>query len=238
MASPSATRIRGIVFDMDGTLCKPQNHMFGEMRNALSIGKEIDILDHVYALPTEDQQKEAHEKIQAIERKAMTEQEPQPGLVELMEWCDRGRLRRGICTRNFDTPVTHLIATHIPPHLNPFDPIVTREFRPPKPSPEGIWHIARSWDIQIPPTSNASTIPNPGSYRSSRPPQIPVLMVGDSIDDIIAGYEAGATTVLVESEGKEELKEDARVDVVVSRLDEIICLFESGKFKVDGVQEV
>ena len=53
-------------------------------------------------------------------------------------------------------------------------------------------------------------------------------MVGDSIDDIIAGYEAGALTVLVRSEGKEELEVDSRTDVVVSRLDEFVGLLEGG----------
>jgi phosphoglycolate phosphatase-like HAD superfamily hydrolase len=53
-------------------------------------------------------------------------------------------------------------------------------------------------------------------------------MVGDSIDDIIAGYEAGALTVLVRSEGKEELEVDPRTDVVVERLDELVGLLEEG----------
>jgi phosphoglycolate phosphatase-like HAD superfamily hydrolase len=53
-------------------------------------------------------------------------------------------------------------------------------------------------------------------------------MVGDSIDDIIAGYEAGALTVLVRSEGKEELEVDSRTDVVVSRLDELVGLLDGG----------
>jgi phosphoglycolate phosphatase-like HAD superfamily hydrolase len=53
-------------------------------------------------------------------------------------------------------------------------------------------------------------------------------MVGDSIDDIIAGYEAGALTVLVRSEGKEELEVDSRTDVVVGRLDELVGLLEGG----------
>lgn len=53
-------------------------------------------------------------------------------------------------------------------------------------------------------------------------------MVGDSIDDIIAGYEAGALTVLVRSEGKEELERDGRTDVVVGRLDELVGLLEGG----------
>jgi phosphoglycolate phosphatase-like HAD superfamily hydrolase len=53
-------------------------------------------------------------------------------------------------------------------------------------------------------------------------------MVGDSIDDMIAGYEAGALTVLVRSEGKEELEVDSRTHVVVGRLDELIGLLEGG----------
>ena len=42
-------------------------------------------------------------------------------------------------------------------------------------------------------------------------------MVGDSIDDMTAGYEAGAVTILLRSEGKEELEGDERTDVVVGR---------------------
>jgi phosphoglycolate phosphatase-like HAD superfamily hydrolase len=53
-------------------------------------------------------------------------------------------------------------------------------------------------------------------------------MVGDSIDDMIAGYEAGALTVLVRSEGKEELEVDPRTHVIVERLDELIGLLEGG----------
>lgn len=53
-------------------------------------------------------------------------------------------------------------------------------------------------------------------------------MVGDSLDDIIAGYEAGALTVLVKTEGKEELEKDARTHVVVSRLGELVGMLEEG----------
>jgi len=53
-------------------------------------------------------------------------------------------------------------------------------------------------------------------------------MVGDSIDDIIAGYDAGALTVLVKSPGKEELETDERTHVVVERLDELVGLLEGG----------
>ena len=53
-------------------------------------------------------------------------------------------------------------------------------------------------------------------------------MVGDSVDDMAAGYDAGALTVLLRSEGKEELEKDERTDVVISRLDELIGLLQGG----------
>jgi phosphoglycolate phosphatase-like HAD superfamily hydrolase len=78
-------------------------------------------------------------------------------------------------------------------------------------------HIAKEWGVA-----------SPAREPSSSPSPLPLIMVGDSIDDIIAGYEAGALTVLVRSEGKEELEVDSRTDVVVGRLDELVGLLEGG----------
>lgn len=184
--------------------------MFGEMREALGITKSIDILDHIYSLP-QFEQPAAHAKIQAVERRAMAEQVPQAGLVTLMEHLDRRGIRKGICTRNFDAPVAHLLSKHLPAHIDAFAPIVTRDFRPPKPSPAGILHIAKAWGV-IGDDDDEVVDGMPRAKRS-----IPLIMVGDSIDDIVAGYEAGAATVLVRSPGKEELEVDERTDVVVTR---------------------
>lgn len=120
--------------------------MFGEMRAALNISKKTDILEHIYALPTAEAREEAMESIRNIERTAMALQEPQPGLVELMTYLDTRGIPKGICTRNFDAPVNHLLAKFLP-EVEDFHPIVTREFRPPKPHPAGILHIARSWGL-------------------------------------------------------------------------------------------
>lgn len=59
--------LKGIVFDVDGTLCEPQNYMFTEMRSKLGITKGEDILDHVYGLSGE-KQKEAHKIIEDVVR--------------------------------------------------------------------------------------------------------------------------------------------------------------------------
>ncbi|KAK0999979.1 hypothetical protein LTR54_008902 [Friedmanniomyces endolithicus] len=218
-------QLKGIVFDMPhrrltngGQEGEPQNYMFGQMRSAVGIPKEIDILDHIHSLPS-TQQEEVFAKIQAIERDAMAKQVPQPGLVTLMEYLDERRIPKAICTRNFDAPVAHLLANHLPEHIKPFAPIITRDFKPPKPSPAGILHIAHAWGI----TDTAAVPQTPAGGRP-----IPLIMVGDSIDDMVAGYEAGAMTVLLRSEGKEELEVDPRTDVVISRLDELIGLLDKG----------
>ncbi|KAH9826208.1 putative hydrolase [Teratosphaeria destructans] len=244
-SSDDAMHLKGIVFDMDGTLCippppspqppspstdphspsppprrkgEPQNYMFGEMRAALAIPPDTDILDHVHRL-AEPQQTEAFDTIQAIERTAMAQQVPQAGLVTLMEFLDRHGIRKAICTRNFDTPVNHLLEKNIPSHVDPFSPIVTREFRPPKPSPAGILHIAHAWGL----TEAAAVPASPPEAR-----RLPLIMVGDSVDDMAAGRDAGALTVLLRSRGKEALERDERTDVVVGRLDELIALLEEG----------
>ncbi|OQN96733.1 hypothetical protein B0A48_17157 [Cryoendolithus antarcticus] len=211
-------RLQGVVFDMDGTLCEPQNYMFGEMREALGITKAVDILDHIYSLPA-DQQAEAHAKIEAIEHAAMRKQVPQPGLVTLMEFLDKHRIPKAICTRNFDIPVDHFLGNHFPGHVKAFHPVVTREFRPPKPSPAGILHIAHSWKV----VGSASV---PEISPADRP--VPLLMVGDSIDDMIAGHDAGAVTVLLRSAGKEELERDGRTHIVIDRLDDLVGILEKG----------
>ena len=106
-------------------------------------------------------------------------------------------------------PVTHLLTNHLPGHIDAFAPIITREFRPPKPSPAGILHIAKAWGV-----IDDSHVKN---HKPVAKVDLPLIMVGDSIDDIIAGHDAGAATVLLRSPGKEDVEEDPRTDLVVDR---------------------
>ena len=104
--------------------------------------------------------------------------------------------------------MTHLLENHLPGYIKSFSPIITREFRPPKPDPAGILHIANAWSV-------------PGADPASQPyigrPLLPIVMVGDSVDDMAAGHRAGALTVLLRSPGKEDLEDDEQTDVVVDR---------------------
>ncbi|PVH98261.1 HAD-like protein [Periconia macrospinosa] len=178
--------------------------MFAQMRSALGITKATDILDHIYALP-EPAQSEAHEKVRAIEREAMTKQQPQEGLVELMRYLDERGVRKGICTRNFDAPVAHLLTTFLP--TTSFAPIITRAFRPPKPSPAGILHIASTWNL---------------------PAATSLIMVGDSLDDMLAGHRAGAATVLLLNDVNVDLEGHECTDFVIRELGELVGILEDG----------
>ncbi|KAJ4314065.1 hypothetical protein N0V94_006631 [Neodidymelliopsis sp. IMI 364377] len=175
------------------------------MRSALGIDKSTDILDHVYSLP-DDEQEAAQEKIRDIERAAMKEQKPQPGLVELMKYLDSRGVKKGICTRNFLLPVNHLLTTFLP--ASEFSPLITRDFRPPKPDPAGILHIAEQWMHEDKGNS--------------------LIMVGDSIDDMSAGFRAGAATVLLVNDVNKHLAEHQHTDLVINQLDDLIEILENG----------
>ncbi len=204
--------------------------MFAEMRAALGIDRSTDILEHVAGLPTAAAQQTAMEAIRAIERRAMAGQVAQPGLQALMDYLARKGVPKAICTRNFDQPVAHLLATFLAGHV--FDPIVTREFRPPKPHPAGILHIARSWGLTREPVA-------PGKEEEDREEEEEeealrdadasrLIMVGDSIDDMTAGHAAGAATVLLVNDVNAHLAEHAHTDLVIERLDELIDILDRG----------
>ncbi|KAK4152550.1 HAD-like domain-containing protein [Chaetomidium leptoderma] len=252
--SPSTRKLEGIVFDVDGTLCEPQTYMFSEMRAALGIPKSHDILEHVYSLPTPEQQHQAMDLIRAVERRAMLQQVAQPGLAELMAYLDARGVRKGICTRNFDTPVQNLLDKFLAGSV--FAPIVTRDFRPPKPDPAGILHIARSWGLLRTSTGEPGVPADPREEEEKEEEEerrsagedgdpdpdhlLPtesgeavadasgLIMVGDSIDDVTAGRRAGARTVLLVNDVNRHLADHQHTDLVISRLDELIDVLENG----------
>ena len=104
------------------------------------------------------------------------------------------------------TPVNHLISTFLSGKV--FSPIVTREFRPPKPDPAGILHIASQWGL-----------PDRGNS---------LIMVGDSLDDMTAGFRAGAATVLLVNEVNAHLASHEHTDLCIKRLDDLIGVLDNG----------
>lgn len=216
--------------------------MFSEMRKALSIPKTVDILEHVKSLSGDPAaQAKAVKAIKEIESRAMALQEPQPGLRELMAHLQSRKVKKALCTRNFQTPVDHLLRKFLSDKgdgaekVGRFHPIITRETPNvnAKPSPEGLWHIALTWN---PSTADARNVSRTnGAVKTDDPLEIArrhlgahMIMVGDSIDDMAAGNRAGAATVLLVNDENEYLVGHEYADLCIRRLDDLIPVLEEG----------
>ena len=64
--------------------------------------------------------------------------------------------------------------------------------------------------------------------RSATDAPLPLIMVGDSIDDMAAGRRAGFATVLLRNGGNAELAGHEWTDLAVDRLDELIAVLDEG----------
>ncbi|KAK6145895.1 hypothetical protein DH2020_019764 [Rehmannia glutinosa] len=206
--------LRGVVFDMDGTLTVPVID-FPAMYRAV-LGEEeyvkvksknpsgIDIL-HLIETWSPDKQKQAYQIIADFEKQGLDRLEIMPGASELCGFLDSRNIRRGLITRNVKEAVDlfHQRFGMI------FSPALSREFRPYKPDPAPLLHICSNWDVQ----------PNE------------VMMIGDSLkDDVACGKRAGAFTCLLDETGRYDSPEYQNVefkpDYKVSSLVEIHKLLE------------
>ena len=163
--------LRGVIFDMDGTLTVPAID-FAAMRRQLGIPTG-DILTTVWAWPAE-RQAWAFDIIEGLEAEARRKLAIQPGADELLAFLDARGLEKGIVTRNTPTTVAHLLARL----RSPFSAVITREFTAIKPDPAPVLHICRQWGVA---------------------PKH-VLMVGDYRDDLLCGRAAGSITCLLRND--------------------------------------
>lgn len=207
-------RLRGVVFDMDGTLTVPVIDFAAMYRDVL--GEEeyisikaknpsgIDILHHIETWEG-DRQRRAYQVIAEYEKKGLDSLEIMPGAAELCGLLDTKRLRRGLITRNVKEAVDIF---HSRFGLS-FHPALSREFRPYKPDPAPLLHICSTWGVE--------------------PHE--VMMIGDSLkDDVACGSRAGAHTCLLDETGRYSSLEYADVehkpDFMVSSLTQVHSLLE------------
>lgn len=172
--------LRGVVFDMDGTLTVPcidfrlmYRRVLGDEHPGVVNNSPIDILHEISGWSSEKQVK-AYSIITEIEKDAHDKLQVMPGAKEVCSFLDSHRVPRGIITRNVKDSVDFF---HSRFGLSPFRPALSREFTPYKPSPAPLLHICDIWGVS--PTE--------------------VMIVGDSAtDDIVCGNRAGAMTCLLD----------------------------------------
>ncbi|XP_009784465.1 haloacid dehalogenase-like hydrolase domain-containing protein At2g33255 [Nicotiana sylvestris] len=210
----SKPHLKGVVFDMDGTLTVPVID-FQAMYKAVLGHDEylavksknpsgIDILHHIENW-SPDKQRRAYEIIADFEKQGQDRLQIMPGAAELCSFLDSQNIRRGLITRNVKDAVDLF---HIRFGVK-FSPALSREFRPYKPDPAPLLHICSTWGVQ----SNE------------------VIMIGDSLkDDVACGKRAGAFTCLLDETGRYDAPEYANVehqpDYKASSLVEVQSLLE------------
>ncbi|KAK4732643.1 hypothetical protein R3W88_025631 [Solanum pinnatisectum] len=210
----SKPRLKGIVFDMDGTLTVPVIDFQAMYRAVLGHDEYlavksknpsgIDILHHIESW-SPDKQRRAYEVIADYEKQGLDRLQIMPGAAELCSFLDSRNIRRGLITRNVKDAVDLF-------HERfgvKFSPALSREYRPYKPDPAPLLHICSTWEVQ----SNE------------------VMMIGDSLkDDVACGKQAGAFTCLLDETGRYDAPEYANAqhkpDYKVSSLVEVQSLLE------------
>lgn len=159
--------IRGLIFDLDGTLVDSALD-FDAMRREMGLPDKQPILEALAELP-EPRRSECWAILRQHEREGAERATLMPGVAELMAALEHRGIRRAVFTRNGREATLHTLRRL---HLR-FDTIMAREDVPAKPDPTGIWTICALW----------------GLGRDE------VAMVGDYLFDIEAGRRAGVQTV-------------------------------------------
>ena len=188
--------IRGIIFDMDGTITAPDLE-FAKIKAAAGIG-DVDLLDYLREA-TGKEQARIHQLLMRFEEGGVASARLNRGARTLLRYLTQHHIPTALLTRNSRKSVAGVCQK-----LNlKFDVVITREDGPHKPAPEPIWQIAQHWKLR----------------RSE------LLMVGDYKWDVLCAANAGIPcAVLLNGTGQPEWARTARYRL--QRLTEIIAILE------------
>jgi len=195
-----AKRIKGVLFDFDGTLTLPGALDFQAIRREMNCPPDIPILEWLETVPAE-RKPPLMKILESAEEKAAEESLPNVGAEEcLLTLRDRGVLL-GIITRNSLPSVRVALERFETVRLLDFSTVITRDDSLPKPHPDGVHKACERMGLA------ASEL----------------MVVGDFRFDVIAGKAAGACTVLLTNGRRSVMAAgDPEPDFTVARLEEIL----------------
>lgn len=188
--------IRGIIFDMDGTITAPYFD-FSKIREEANIG-DRDMLDYLREA-TGAEYERIHSILMKYEEAGVADAKLNTGAREVLDDLAKRRIPTALLTRNSRKSVDGVCDK-----LGlKFDITVTREDGPHKPAPEPIWNIAKQWGIT--------------------PAEL--LLVGDYKWDVMCADNAGIRcALLTNGEGVPEW--GARVAFTIHHLTELIGIID------------
>jgi HAD superfamily hydrolase (TIGR01509 family) len=192
---------RLIAFDLDGTLVE-FNIPFEEIRALLGI-KGGFLLESILSEKDEVKKREMQKVLENYETKSAENAKLAFYAKEILQILRKRKIIHGVVTRNSRKSV-EIISRKFGLQ---FDFVVTREDTNPKPSPDPIKMILKSFDVE--PSST--------------------LVVGDYLFDLLAGKGAGVKTALIVHEWNREVIESFKIhaDYVFSSLKELAEFLEA-----------
>ncbi|RAJ99041.1 HAD family hydrolase [Aliidiomarina maris] len=161
--------IKGIIFDLDGTLVSSSLD-FNAIRRDIGCPPQQDILDYLAALPANERE-QAQALVFQHELDDAHSSDWMPNAQSFIHQCALAKIPMAIVTRNSAQP-THIKVTR---NGIPISHVVTREQSKPKPDPSALLAIAQQFDL----------------------PSDAIMMVGDYKYDLQAGRNAGMATCLI-----------------------------------------
>src|SRR3990172_10675283 len=126
--------LRGIIFDMDGTITKP-NVDFAAIER--EIGAKVGFIIDYAEKSSPEERARALEILERYESKAAIESELNEGVLEMLEFVSKKKLKKALLTRNSRKSVDTVLRKHNL-HVH-FEFIVSREDTKPKPAPDPIF---------------------------------------------------------------------------------------------------
>ena len=195
---------RGVLFDFDGTLTYPGALDFPAIKREMDCPEDKPILEYLDTL-SPIRRSELLKVLDAKEEQAAEKSLPNRYAEQCLDLLRQKGLCLGIITRNSLKSVQVSLKKFHGITENDFATIITRDDSLPKPHPDGVYLAAAR--MEIPPSE--------------------LLVVGDFRFDIMAGYAAGAKTVLLTNGGKSAMAaEDPVPDYTIDGLEGIINILK------------
>lgn len=184
--------VRGVVFDLDGTLADTKLD-FAAMRAETGCPQGTGLLEFVEGIEDFELRQQVAQVIGWHEMSGARRATWMPGARELLNELEQRDVRIGIFTRNSRKSASHMLARI----GMPCDDLVAREDAPVKPDPAGITLLAERWQLDV------------GQ----------LLVIGDFRYDLEAARSAGVKACLYAPAGDSPFAELA--DMVIEHFDEL-----------------